>query len=137
MLAETAIEGREGIETSGERQLVDPQRWRCFVQRRQHVLKASLVDVAIEALPQHLVEQIGEHGLAKDILLNVNVPNILEDQIKGVQITRLGWRSALAISSVSRSSAVRRCVAVAPDEVARPLARRLILDRRLALLPAT
>ena len=39
-----------------------------------------------------LVEQIGEWGLAKDILLNVNVPNKPRDQIRGVQITRLGRR---------------------------------------------
>ena len=49
------------------------------------------VDVGA-AFIKRLVEQIGEHGLAKDILLNVNVPNTPEDQIKGVQITRLGWR---------------------------------------------
>jgi 5'/3'-nucleotidase len=49
------------------------------------------VDVGA-AFIKRLVEQIGEHGLAKDILLNVNVPNIPEEQIMGVQITRLGWR---------------------------------------------
>jgi 5'-nucleotidase len=41
---------------------------------------------------KRLVEQISEHGLGKDILLNVNVPNLPEDQINGVQITRLGKR---------------------------------------------
>src|SRR5438309_2166828 len=41
---------------------------------------------------KRLVEQVAIHGQAKDILLNVNVPNLPEDQIKGVQITRLGRR---------------------------------------------
>jgi len=41
---------------------------------------------------KRLVAQITEHGLAKDILLNVNIPNLPEDQIKGVMITRLGKR---------------------------------------------
>jgi 5'-nucleotidase len=50
-----------------------------------------LVDVGASFV-KRLVEQIREHGLAKDILLNVNVPNISEDEIKGVQITRLGKR---------------------------------------------
>ncbi|MDQ6693134.1 MAG: 5'/3'-nucleotidase SurE [Chloroflexota bacterium] len=39
-----------------------------------------------------LVEQIVERGLAKDILLNVNVPNLPHDEVKGVKITRLGKR---------------------------------------------
>src|SRR5437868_12834925 len=41
---------------------------------------------------KRLVAQINQHSLAKDILLNVNIPNIPEDQIRGVQITRLGRR---------------------------------------------
>src|SRR5205085_175562 len=41
---------------------------------------------------KRLVDQVDIHGQAKDILLNVNVPNLPEDQIKGVQITRLGRR---------------------------------------------
>jgi 5'-nucleotidase len=41
---------------------------------------------------KRLVTQITEHGLAKDILLNVNIPSLPEDQIKGVRITRLGKR---------------------------------------------
>jgi len=41
---------------------------------------------------RRLVQQISERGLAKDILLNVNIPNLSEEQIKGVQVTRLGKR---------------------------------------------
>jgi 5'-nucleotidase len=41
---------------------------------------------------KRLVAEISKHSLAKDILLNVNIPNIPEDQIRGVQITRLGRR---------------------------------------------
>lgn len=41
---------------------------------------------------KRLVEQISERGLARDILLNVNIPNIPEEEIKGVQVTRLGKR---------------------------------------------
>ncbi len=49
------------------------------------------VDVGA-AFVRQLVEQIVERGLAKDILLNVNVPNLPREQIRGVQITRLGKR---------------------------------------------
>ncbi len=41
---------------------------------------------------KRLVDQVTIHGQAKDILLNVNIPNLPEDEIKGVQITRLGRR---------------------------------------------
>jgi len=44
------------------------------------------------AFVKRLVQQIAERGLEKDILLNVNVPNLPHDSIKGVQITRLGRR---------------------------------------------
>jgi len=49
------------------------------------------VDVA-SAFTVRLVDQITKRGLAKDILLNVNVPNLSQNEIKGVQITRLGKR---------------------------------------------
>jgi 5'-nucleotidase len=49
------------------------------------------VDVAA-AFTVSLVDQITKRGLAKDILLNVNVPNLPQNEIKGVQITRLGKR---------------------------------------------
>jgi 5'-nucleotidase len=41
---------------------------------------------------KRLVAQITEHGLAKDVLLNVNIPNLPEEEIKGVMVTRLGRR---------------------------------------------
>lgn len=44
------------------------------------------------AFVRKLVGQIAEQGLAPDILLNVNIPNLPEDEIAGVQITRLGRR---------------------------------------------
>jgi 5'-nucleotidase len=44
------------------------------------------------AFVKRLVEQIAERGMDKDILLNVNVPSLPHDEIKGVQITRLGRR---------------------------------------------
>lgn len=37
-----------------------------------------------------LVRQVVERGLPEDTLLNVNVPNLPKDQIKGVKITRQG-----------------------------------------------
>lgn len=49
------------------------------------------VDVGA-AFIQRLVHQISERGLANDVLLNVNVPNLPEEQIKGVQVTRVGKR---------------------------------------------
>lgn len=49
------------------------------------------VDVGA-AFTKRLVDQVAERGLDRDILLNVNVPNIPHDSIKGVQITRLGKR---------------------------------------------
>lgn len=39
-----------------------------------------------------LARQVLEHGLPKDVLLNVNVPNLPEDEIIGVEITRQGKR---------------------------------------------
>ena len=44
------------------------------------------------AFVKRLVDQITQHGLANDIILNVNVPNTPESEIKGVKITRLGKR---------------------------------------------
>lgn len=44
------------------------------------------------AFIQRLVQQVVERGLARDILLNVNVPNLPHDQVKGVRIIRLGKR---------------------------------------------
>lgn len=49
------------------------------------------VDVGAQFV-MRLVQQITEHGLAKDILLNVNIPNLMHEEIKGVQITTLGKR---------------------------------------------
>ncbi|MGA7731380.1 MAG: 5'/3'-nucleotidase SurE [Chloroflexia bacterium] len=49
------------------------------------------VDVGAQFVVR-LVQQITERGLAKDILLNVNIPNLNHDEIKGVQITTLGRR---------------------------------------------
>ena len=49
------------------------------------------VDVGAQFVSR-LVQQISERGLEKDILLNVNIPNISHDEIKGVQITTLGRR---------------------------------------------
>jgi 5'-nucleotidase len=39
-----------------------------------------------------LVKQLSEQESASNLLLNVNVPGLPEDQIKGLQITRLGMR---------------------------------------------
>jgi 5'-nucleotidase len=39
---------------------------------------------------RRLVRQVVERGLPEDTLLNVNVPNLPKDQIKGVKITRQG-----------------------------------------------
>jgi 5'-nucleotidase len=50
------------------------------------------VDVGAEFI-ERLVDQVVERGLAEDILLNVNVPNIPHEEIKGVRITRLGKRT--------------------------------------------
>ena len=49
------------------------------------------IDVAA-AFIKRLVEQIGQHGLDKEVLLNINVPSLPEEEIKGVQVTRLGRR---------------------------------------------
>jgi 5'-nucleotidase len=49
------------------------------------------VDVGA-AFIKRLVEQIALRGLDKDILLNVNIPNLPHDDIKGVKIARLGKR---------------------------------------------
>ena len=44
------------------------------------------------AFVARLVEQVARHGLAPDVLLNVNVPAAPVDEIAGVRITRLGVR---------------------------------------------
>ncbi len=49
------------------------------------------VDVGA-AFVKRLVGQIVERGLAKDTFLNVNVPNLPHDEIKGVKVARLGKR---------------------------------------------
>lgn len=49
------------------------------------------IELAAAAIAR-LVEQISKRGLERDILLNVNVPSLPHDEIKGVQITRLGKR---------------------------------------------
>ncbi len=49
------------------------------------------VDVGAQFVVR-LVQQVTERGLAKDILLNVNIPNLTHEEIKGVQITTLGRR---------------------------------------------
>lgn len=49
------------------------------------------VDVAAGAVAR-LIDQVSKRGLANDILLNVNVPSRTHEEIKGVQITRLGRR---------------------------------------------
>jgi 5'-nucleotidase len=40
----------------------------------------------------NLVREVMERGLPRDVLLNVNVPNVSREQIQGVQVVRLGQR---------------------------------------------
>ncbi|MDQ3931129.1 MAG: 5'/3'-nucleotidase SurE [Chloroflexota bacterium] len=49
------------------------------------------IDVAAGVVAR-LVQQVARRGLESDILLNVNVPSLPYEAIKGVQITRLGKR---------------------------------------------
>jgi 5'/3'-nucleotidase len=49
------------------------------------------IEVAAGAVAR-LVQQVAKQGLDNDILLNVNVPSLTYEEIKGVQITRLGKR---------------------------------------------
>ena len=49
------------------------------------------VDVGAQFVSR-LVEQITKHGIDPDVLLNVNLPNLPHDEIKGVQVTTLGKR---------------------------------------------
>ncbi len=39
-----------------------------------------------------LVEQLRKHPLPKDTILNVNVPDLAEEQLQGFEVTRLGHR---------------------------------------------
>ncbi len=43
-------------------------------------------------IARQVVQAVIEHGLPKNVLLNVNVPYLQDDQISGVQITRQGLR---------------------------------------------
>jgi len=47
---------------------------------------------AAAVFAKRLVEQVLEHGLPDNTLLNVNVPNLTEQEIKGVEITCQGKR---------------------------------------------
>ncbi len=47
---------------------------------------------AAAAFSRKIVRLVMDHGLPKDTLLNVNVPNLPEAEIKGVEITRQGKR---------------------------------------------
>lgn len=49
------------------------------------------IEVAATAVAR-LVDQVSKRGLERYILLNVNVPSLPHDEIRGVQITRLGKR---------------------------------------------
>lgn len=62
---------------------------------------AIAVSVADYELPDYkpaarftaqLAIQVAEHGLPADVLLNVNVPNLPEDEIQGMEITHQGKR---------------------------------------------
>jgi 5'-nucleotidase len=44
------------------------------------------------AIASELVQKIERAPLASDVVLNLNVPNIALDELKGVQATRLGFR---------------------------------------------
>jgi 5'-nucleotidase len=50
-----------------------------------------LVEVGAQFVAR-LVQQVSERGLEQDILLNVNIPNLSHDEIRGVRITTLGRR---------------------------------------------
>ncbi len=41
---------------------------------------------------RHVVERVIEHGLPPEILLNVNVPLVKQDEIRGIRLTRQGLR---------------------------------------------
>lgn len=43
-------------------------------------------------IARRIVEKVIHYGLPKDILLNVNIPNLPEEQIRGIKITRQGLR---------------------------------------------
>jgi len=47
---------------------------------------------AAAAFSKKIVKLVLEHGLPKDTLLNVNVPNLPEVEIRGVEVTRQGKR---------------------------------------------
>ncbi len=47
---------------------------------------------AAAAFAGRLAEKVAQHGMPADTLLNVNVPNIPAENIRGVQVTRMGKR---------------------------------------------
>ncbi len=47
---------------------------------------------AAAAIAKYVVQQVLQHGWPKGVVLNVNVPYLPLDQIKGIQITRQGTR---------------------------------------------
>lgn len=59
MLTEALVERRQRVEAGTEGQLVDRRLDAVIAEAGHQVLQACLVDVAVEALPQHLVEQVG------------------------------------------------------------------------------
>ncbi len=56
------------------------------------VARQNFMFEAAAAFSRKIVRLVMEHGLPRDTLLNVNVPNLSPNNIKGVEITRQGKR---------------------------------------------
>ncbi|MNB88976.1 hypothetical protein D3C75_359970 [compost metagenome] len=82
MLAETAVERRQRIESGSEGQFVDAHWRHGGIQRRKQMLQARLVDVAVEALAQHLIQQVGNLVAAVATLLRHSLQIELRVQIR-------------------------------------------------------
>lgn len=59
VFAEALVERRQRVETGVVCQVVDRRFDAVVVEAGHHVLQPRLVDVAVEALPEHLVKQVG------------------------------------------------------------------------------
>ncbi|MCY1459231.1 hypothetical protein D9M71_766870 [compost metagenome] len=92
MFAEALVERRQRVEACVERQVVDRRFDAVVIEAGHQVLQTGLVDVAVEALPQHLVQQVGDLVAA----VATGVGHLLQVQVR-VQVGALALEVVLQV----------------------------------------
>ncbi|MFN8445056.1 MAG: 5'/3'-nucleotidase SurE [Caldilineaceae bacterium] len=60
---------------------------------RQTKADLQLVRKLAADISAKVVAQVLEQGMERGILLNVNVPGVSPEELRGIEVTRMGWRS--------------------------------------------